>query len=244
MSSRPLPRDINAKLTRTERRIVDAARSCFETNGISKTRLEEVAARANVSRQTIYKYFLNKQDIVDQIGFLEMVKINAILREVMSGEADFADRLTMAIVESAQIALQNTYIRKAVEDIDMLPGFPGGNERILDWQREKWRPMMERATAAGDIASDLDFEALLQWIILCQLLLMLCHSRLSAAGIEIPSFVRRFMVEPVMGRGRPADAEAAGGSDAVIAKLRHENAMLRALVSEQALDLYRAKSAR
>lgn len=242
MSSRPLPRDINAKLTRTERRIVDAARACFEASGISKTRLEEVAARANVSRQTIYKYFSNKQDIVDQITFLEMIKVNETLRQMTSGEACFADRLTMAIVESVKIALQNSYIRKAAEDIDMLPGFPGANERILDWQREKWRPMMERAAAAGEIASDLDFEAFLQWIILCQLFLTLCHDRLTATGIEIQPFVRRFMVEPVLAR---RDGGGVGdGDDPVIAKLRQENGLLRALVSEQALDLYRAKNAR
>lgn len=239
LASRPSPRDLDARLSRTEQRIVDAARTCFEASGIGKTRLEEIATHAGVSRQTIYKYFTGKQDIVDQIGFLEMVKINGILRTTLNSAEGFADRLTNAIVLSVEISIENTYISRAIEDINALPGFPGANERILDWQRQKWRPMMERAAAQGELAADLDFEALLQWIILCQLLLMLAYRRLVAAGIEVRPFVRRFMVEPLLAsHSAPADAV-----NADVEQLRAENAMLRALVSDQALELFRLKDA-
>ena len=240
LASRPSPRDLDARLSRTEQRIVDAARTCFEASGIGKTRLEDIAISAGVSRQTIYKYFTGKQDIVDQIGFLEMVKITGILRTTLNSAEGFAERLTNAIVLSVEISIENTYISRAIEDINALPGFPGANERILDWQRQKWRPMMERAAARGELASDLDAEALLQWIILCQLMLTLSYRRLVANGLEVRPFVRRFMVEPLLAnRSGPTPAHA-GDTDAD--QLRTENAMLRALVSDQALDLFRLKN--
>ena len=67
-----------------------------------------------------------------------------------------------------------------------------------------------------------------------------CAARLVANGLEVRPFVRRFMVEPLLAnRSGPAPAHA-GDTDAD--QLRTENAMLRALVSDQALDLFRLKS--
>lgn len=238
MASRPTIKDLQQRLSATEVRIVDAARACFEKNGIAKTRLEEIASSAGLSRQTIYKYFNGKQEIVDQIGFLEMVKINSILRTTLRSDEGFAERLTNAIVISVEIALKNPYICRAVEEISLLPGFPESNERILEWQQQKWRPMLERAAVQGEISEHADFEAMLQWIILCQLLLTLSYHRLVASGITIQSFVRQFMVEPlVAANGAPERALSTE-----VAHLRAENAMLRALVSDQALDLFRLKS--
>jgi AcrR family transcriptional regulator len=217
------PRDLEAPLNPTEARIVAAARACFESHGIARTRLEDVAQGAGLSRQTLYKYFSGKQDIVDQIGFLEMVRINAALRTALGRAPGFAERLTQAIVLSVEIALDNPYIRRAIEELGMLPG---ADARILDWQRTKWHPMIRRAAARGELAEDLDFEALIQWIIQCQFLLTLSYTRLADAGIAITPFVRRFMVAPLLS-GTP---------------LREENAMLRALVSDQALELYRLRS--
>jgi AcrR family transcriptional regulator len=225
VASRPSNRDLEAPLTPTEARIVAAARACFESHGIAGTRLEDVALGAGLSRQTLYKYFSGKQDIVDQIGFLEMVRINASLRTALGGAQGFAERLTQAIVLSVEIALDNPYIRRAIEELGILPGFSGADARILDWQRDKWRPMIRRAAARGELAEDLEFEALVQWIIQCQLLLTLSYQRLSDAGIAVAPFVRRFMVAPLL-------------SDT---PLREENAMLRALVSDQALELFRLK---
>lgn len=241
MASRSQPRSLGAKLSRTEQRIIDAARHCFAASGIGKTRLEEIAIRAGVSRQTIYKYFSGKQEIVDQIGFLEMIDINRMLRQALKSADGFAERLTEAIVLSVEISLENGYISRAIEDIDLLPGFPGANEGILDWQREQWMPMMARAGSRGELSPDLDFEAVLQWIILCQLMLTLCHGRLAAAGVELRPFVRRFMVEPVLARSGSAEPAPQGDGGSQVDLLRAENAMLRALVSDQALELYRLK---
>lgn len=240
LASRPSTRDLDAPLSRTEQRIVDAARECFETVGIGKTRLEEIALRAGVSRQTIYKYFGGKQDIVDQIAFLEMVKINRALRTALSGEEGFADRLTNAVLLSVEISVENSYIQSVIQDINALPGLPGASDRILDWQRQKWRPMLERAAAKGELADDLDFEQLLQWILHCQLLLTVSYRRLEAAGLDLRQFVRRFMVLPVLASwSNGATSETSGNEE--LESLRAENTMLRALVSDQALELFRLR---
>ena len=50
------------------RRILDAAFEVSQERGVHAARMEEVAARAQVSKGTLYRYFENKEDL-----FLEMV---------------------------------------------------------------------------------------------------------------------------------------------------------------------------
>ena len=46
------------------KRLVDAARSCFERFGFEKTSLSNVAAEAGVTRQTVYRYFDNTDELM------------------------------------------------------------------------------------------------------------------------------------------------------------------------------------
>ena len=100
--------------------------------------------------------------------------------------------------------------------------------------------MLERGAAKGELADDLDFEQLLQWILHCQLLLTVSYRRLEAAGLDLRQFVRRFMVLPVLASwSNGATPEASSNEE--LESLRAENAMLRALVSDQALELFRLR---
>ena len=219
-------------MTATEKRIIAAAHHCFETIGLRKTRMEDVAAEASVSRQTVYKYFTGKQDIVDRIVYLEMVKINKELRETLRATDAFADRLTEVIVLSVEISLKNPYIRRALEDIEQLPGFPSRNARLYDWQIQQWSRMLDRARATGELAADINIDVTVQWITLCQVLLMISYEKLTPDGVAMRPFVRRFMVEALLNHSRPTAA-------ITDQSLAEENAALRQLVSSQALEIFR-----
>jgi AcrR family transcriptional regulator len=45
-------------------RLVEAARTCLTRNGLAKTTIEDVAGEANVSRQTVYRYFANRDELL------------------------------------------------------------------------------------------------------------------------------------------------------------------------------------
>jgi TetR/AcrR family transcriptional repressor of mexJK operon len=56
--------------TRTEtkkRAILDAARETFLTQGFTGTTMDQIAARASVSKQTVYKQFTDKEQLFRQI---------------------------------------------------------------------------------------------------------------------------------------------------------------------------------
>ena len=54
--------------------ILDTARTVFETYGVRRANIEDVAARAGVSRSTIYRRFPTKEDL-----FLHVVRREAEL---------------------------------------------------------------------------------------------------------------------------------------------------------------------
>ncbi|SPM29611.1 TetR/AcrR family transcriptional regulator [Mycobacterium terramassiliense] len=54
-------------MTDLERTILDTARVVFETYGVRRANIEDVAARAGVSRSTIYRRFPTKDDLFEQV---------------------------------------------------------------------------------------------------------------------------------------------------------------------------------
>lgn len=56
-----------AELTDLDRTILDTARTVFETYGVRRANIEDVAARAGVSRSTVYRRFPTKDDLFGHV---------------------------------------------------------------------------------------------------------------------------------------------------------------------------------
>ena len=54
-------------ITDLDRTILDTARTVFETYGVRRANIEDVAARAGVSRSTIYRRFPTKDDLFEHV---------------------------------------------------------------------------------------------------------------------------------------------------------------------------------
>src|SRR6202022_3282297 len=54
-------------ITDLDRTILDTARAVFETYGVRRANIEDVAARAGVSRSTIYRRFPTKDDLFERV---------------------------------------------------------------------------------------------------------------------------------------------------------------------------------
>jgi TetR/AcrR family transcriptional repressor of mexJK operon len=56
-----------SRSARKRRAILEAARTAFLSNGYLGTSMDEVAARAGVSKQTVYKHFADKENLFTEI---------------------------------------------------------------------------------------------------------------------------------------------------------------------------------
>lgn len=66
VAPQPLPARID-RAERTRQRILDAAGSCFAATGFSKTTVEEIAARAGVSKGIVYHHFDGKDGLLERV---------------------------------------------------------------------------------------------------------------------------------------------------------------------------------
>jgi AcrR family transcriptional regulator len=77
-------------------RILDAAQRLVFRAGARKLSLSDVATLAGVSRPTIYRYFVSKEELIDALGKREHRRFNAALNEAMVGVTGVA-RLEAAV---------------------------------------------------------------------------------------------------------------------------------------------------
>ena len=77
-------------------RILEAARRLLLRTGARKLSLSDVASLAGVSRPTIYRYFVSKEDLIDALGTQERRRFEAAMERAMSGVAGVA-RLEAAV---------------------------------------------------------------------------------------------------------------------------------------------------
>lgn len=229
--------ELSLDLSATERRIVASARRCFETLSVGKTRIEDIASDAGLSRQTIYKYFSSKEEIIDRLGHIEMVKVTAVIRARLQHSDSFADRIAEAIAISVEVARENPFLRRVIEDAEFQSRIPSKSGSIYVWQRAQWSRLLERARRSGELAEDLDIDQIVHWIMLSQTSLLMAPDRLPIREMALKDYVRRFVVEPLLSsRTRPV-----ASIDPQSSALREENDELRGLVLQQALDLHRLR---
>ena len=99
-------------------RILDAASRLLFRTGARKMSLSDVATLAGVSRPTVYRYFVSKEELIDALGRRERLRFNAAMDEAMSG-----------VVGVARLEAAVDVVATFVEDqppgrlLDLEPGF-------------------------------------------------------------------------------------------------------------------------
>lgn len=95
-------------LTRAERKklelrreIIDAAFGCFSENGYHESGIADIADRIGIGHGTVYRYFENKRDLVDQVITELVTRLTAAL--AAAGPPDSASSLEEYEAQSQQI---------------------------------------------------------------------------------------------------------------------------------------------
>ncbi len=99
-------------------RILDAARRLLRRTGARKLSLSDVASLAGVSRPTVYRYFVSKEDLIDALGTQERRRFDAAMERATIGVAGVA-RL------EAAVDVVVTFVEHQVpgRQLDLDPGF-------------------------------------------------------------------------------------------------------------------------
>ncbi|MFC6275529.1 TetR/AcrR family transcriptional regulator [Levilactobacillus tangyuanensis] len=147
--------------------IMTAAQTLFVRDGFKATHIATVAAEANVSQVTLYKYFDSKLDL----GRAVVVKMIAdgyrdFQRMVDDSEQSFPDliRLMMRTKVSLSDHMSGDFYQFVIDEM----GGKTGNHLVKDayeaGKRDFWDDFVARGRAAGMINPDISNEALLHFL--------------------------------------------------------------------------------
>ena len=181
-----------------EERIVEAACACFERYGIAKTTIEDVARGAGVSRQTVYRHFSGKDDILDRICCNEAIRINVAVRQGIDRSMDFATTLATALFIIITEGNKNAILRQIVDvpSFQALAASPKSRSHQLNLGY--WKDIMERAAARHELAGDLSFEEIVAWLMMMQPILQFRLADGALDENQLQRILKRFVVAPLI----------------------------------------------
>jgi len=151
----PHRRDENARLA-----VLHAADDLLVERGFGGVTVEGIAARAGVAKQTIYRWWPSKVDILldtlieDAGNQLSPPEKGPVIEGARRYLRTLARFLTSEPAGKVLLAL----IGEAQHDPEMAAVF---RQRYLVPQRQRERQMLERGVAAGELPADLDVDAAL-----------------------------------------------------------------------------------
>jgi AcrR family transcriptional regulator len=99
-------------------RILDAAQRIVFRTGARRMSLSDVATLAGVSRPTIYRYFVSKEELIDALGKRERRRFDIAMDKAMSGVVGVA-RLEAAI----DVVATFVEVQPPGRLLDLEPGF-------------------------------------------------------------------------------------------------------------------------
>jgi AcrR family transcriptional regulator len=92
---------------RTEQQILNAALRVFARDGISRSRIADIAAEAGISTSTLYEYYKSKEDLAYDVPLSHLAEFFELYAEAAAGKTTAKDRLLLYLVMSADYAREH-----------------------------------------------------------------------------------------------------------------------------------------
>ena len=150
-----------AKLTREN--IVQAAKKLHEERGLSNVSVDEIVAKANVSKGSFYVYFRRKEDVASEIAFRQFDALKESLEQLPGTAAVKLGRfLTESVryIEEQGLSICKEWMKSAVS--------PNGEDNSgmakLDFDRDFILKTILSAKESGEISAKAPMESLADMI--------------------------------------------------------------------------------
>jgi AcrR family transcriptional regulator len=159
------PRPTISRAERTREGIVDAGFDLVRQVGIRRLSMEAVAEQAGVSRAGLYRYFPNKQALVDEVLETNARRLRRELTWLLNGKRSLAAKVATA-ARFGHFPPQDLLVLGLTEtdpeSLAML--LTTGAHRFLERAIRFWEPHVEEAKRRGEIGPSLDTRQGAEWI--------------------------------------------------------------------------------
>jgi len=175
------------------RRILDAAHDCFERFGVGRTRIEDIAKQAGISRPLLYTYYSDRAGLIEAVINDELRRLTEALQLRIPRKAPFEKCIVDLTVASIDIARADKLLG------DLFENSPYGNlATLMEHQQGQahayvlglWRPLFDVGRAEGVLRTDLSDDDLIEWIMMSHHILLLRNDlTLEQIGERFRNFV-------------------------------------------------------
>lgn len=149
------------KKTKSQLAILKAAKDCFWKYGINKVTVEEICAKAGVSKMTYYRSFANKKVVATLVLKDVISKSEQLYDEIMGKEIDFPQKIKEVILLEHEFSrgISQEFIHDVTnnEDEELQQLMVEANKK----GQQKFIHHMKEAQKEGWIRKDLHFPFLI-----------------------------------------------------------------------------------
>ncbi|QTH23214.1 TetR/AcrR family transcriptional regulator [Rhizorhabdus wittichii] len=157
------------------RNVLDAARTCFQRYGVARTRVEDVAAAAGISRPLLYLHFEGRAGLIEALIDDEIPRFVEANRARIPRDASFAE----AFIEGSLAAIEITRSNELLADLLDASSITNLTHLWLDRSRPQhalalglWKPVFDHGRETGELRPELSDDDILEWLIYVQYILL------------------------------------------------------------------------
>ncbi|WP_374024609.1 TetR/AcrR family transcriptional regulator [Mycobacterium sp. HNNTM2301] len=166
MSTKPAPAELESDGEFDRRdQILEAANECFTQLGIQRTSVQDVARKANVSRGTVYRYFEDRNVLIDAAIEFGAQRFYREVASAMAKKNTLAEQVGAMAQTHARILLDHrTRNRLMADDAELMRHLISDGDTAVRRSTNFLEPYVRAARERGEVGTDVDVTAASEWL--------------------------------------------------------------------------------
>jgi AcrR family transcriptional regulator len=189
----------------TRARILEVSTALLARFTVSKFTMEDVARAAGIARQTIYKHFNGKDDLLIEL-FVQQMEQNQhpVLRRL--DEPPSSDALVTLFMTELGLARTYTLYSQVLDPVlaPRMAELVFGAGKLVACRESFWLPVLSGYEAAGVLRPGLDHRAVVRWLTYQQFWLLTHPTVLCPDDETLMGYVREFVIAALLEAPVPA----------------------------------------
>jgi AcrR family transcriptional regulator len=145
--------------------ILEAANECFTQLGIQRTSVQDVARMAKVSRGTIYRYFVDRDVLIEAAIEHGAQRFYRDVAAAMAGKTTLAEQLGAMAETHARILLDHrTRNRLMADDAELMRHMIADGDTAVRRTTTFLEPYVRDAQKRGEVGAGVDVTAASEWL--------------------------------------------------------------------------------
>jgi AcrR family transcriptional regulator len=147
----------------TRRRVINAARILLRDRGYESTTVDDIAAKAQISRMTFFNYFAGKEKLLEALASEMFADRGELLEEILACDPDSLDQLPQQLDKRLDSVVKyRAFLKMVLQYTRLFSNFQVrsllANDPIADFlahNHDSRIDVVTRAQAAGTVRTDI-----------------------------------------------------------------------------------------